>query len=99
MAGDVQRVQLTFGPGAGKVIVDSLVEVIERFATVTPVPAADNDNPHAPAVEPWAFFSPSHDGDVVSYLDDRNQIRHVPVKRMTEVPRAWRRLYVEVRDA
>jgi hypothetical protein len=47
------------------------------------------------AVEPWTFYSAAHECNLISYLDDRNQVRHVPDKSGYTVPESWRRLYVE----
>lgn len=45
------------------------------------------------AVEPWMFYSPAHECNLLSYLDDRNQVRHC--KPDMVVPDSWRKIYVE----
>lgn len=40
--------------------------------------------------EPWTFHSPQEKRDVVAFVDDRNQVRHVPVDRADDVPATWR---------
>lgn len=45
------------------------------------------------AVEPWMFYSPAHECNLLSYLDDRNQVRHC--KPDLVVPDSWRKIYVE----
>lgn len=45
------------------------------------------------AVEPWRFYSPAHQENLVSYLDDRNQVRHC--REGIDVPDTWRKIYVE----
>lgn len=68
-------------------------------AALTPPPAAPDDGhartPYDAGLEPWAFHSPTHGGDVMAYIDDRNQVRHVPTTRTSEVPKAWRRIWIE----
>lgn len=43
--------------------------------------------------EPWTFRDsrPPHD-DVGAWIDDRNQVRHIPEKDAGDVPRHWRRV-------
>lgn len=45
------------------------------------------------AVEPWRFYSPAHQENLVSYLDDRNQVRHC--REDMDVPESWRKIYLE----
>lgn len=45
------------------------------------------------AVEPWRFYSPAHQENLISYLDDRNQVRHC--REAMAVPDTWRKIYVE----
>jgi hypothetical protein len=64
----------------------------------TPEAAAGTSrNPHDIGLEPWSFHDPAQKCDVVAYIDDRNQVRHVPVSRSSEVPKAWRRVWLEDR--
>ena len=67
-------------------------------------PAADAAAP-APAttpydlgLEPWTFHDPRQACEVVAYLDPQNQIRHVPTTRASEVPKAWRRVWLQPRS-
>lgn len=57
------------------------------------------DGADRPNAEPWRFHSPSAGADVAAYLDDHNQVRHVPTTRVTDVPKHWRRIYVDRTDA
>lgn len=47
---------------------------------------------------PWSFHDPRQGCDVVAYLDPRNLIRHVPITRATDVPKTWRRVWLESRS-
>jgi hypothetical protein len=53
--------------------------------------------PYDLGLEPWTFHDPSQKVDVMAYIDDRNQVRHVPTTRTSEVPKAWRRVWIEPR--
>lgn len=44
--------------------------------------------------EPWTFHDPRQKCDVTAFIDDRNQIRHVPLSRLGEVPGGWRRVFL-----
>lgn len=59
--------------------------------------AGTTRNPYDIGLEPWSFHDPGQKCDVVAYIDDRNQVRHVPVSRSSEVPKAWRRVWLEDR--
>jgi len=43
-------------------------------------------------IEPWTFHDPRQKCDVSVFVDDRNQVRHVPTTRRGEVPASWRRV-------
>jgi hypothetical protein len=45
--------------------------------------------------EPWVIYSPLGRHHLVTYVDDRNQIRHCTED--LSVPESWRKLYVEKR--
>jgi hypothetical protein len=70
---------------------------VEAISAPYPAPAesAHARTPYDVGLEPWTFHSPSHGGDVMAYIDDRNQVRHVPTTRTSEVPKAWRRIWIE----
>lgn len=61
------------------------LRVANLGGTVEPEPAACHH-------EPWQFHSPHDKLDVVAFVDDAQQVRHVPVTRADEVPKAWRRI-------
>lgn len=88
-----QLIELSLAPGAGEALAQAVRAVIEQYGAVAPA----GSNPNRPDVEPWVFHSPSAACDVVAYLDDHNQIRHVPVTRTVDIPGSWRRVFVERR--
>lgn len=67
-------------------------------AATEPAPAGPGTNPYDIGLVPWAFHSPSHGCEVAAYIDDRNQVRHVPVSRTSDVPHTWQRVWLEDRD-
>lgn len=73
-----------------------LLEAIKPGPPGQPMPDPGPD--HGPEVEYWAFYDPRQDTPVTAYLDPQNQVRHVPVGRATEVPKTWRRIYLEVKE-
>lgn len=82
-----------FDPEQLSAVLDAL-----RAATV-PAPSPQPDplmlSPELLAeagIEPWTFHSPHDKCDVTVYVDDRNQVRHVPTSRRREVPAGWRRV-------
>jgi len=80
--------------------IDGIVSrVIEAYAPspADATAAPTSRNPYDIGLEPWAFHDPKQKCDVVAYIDDRNQVRHVPVSRSSEVPKAWRRVWLEDR--
>lgn len=80
---------------------EAVVGLLMRIATplpAEPVPADDEQHATTPfdlGMTPWCFHSPVHGADVVAYVDDRNQLRHVPTTRATEVPKTWQRVWLE----
>lgn len=78
----------------------------EQFAAFiaaisTPVPLDDPrpaQTPYDLGLEPWTFHDPRQACDVVAYLDPQNQVRHAPTTRAAEVPKAWRRMWLQPRD-
>jgi len=68
--------------------------IAERLGTPPPADAAPAVTPFDLGLVPWAFHDPQQGCEVVSYLDDREQVRHVPTTRMTEVPKKWRHLWI-----
>lgn len=87
-----QQIEITLAPGAGEALARVIVEVVEQYASARIANVIEH---HGPAVEPWTFCSPHSRCDVTAYLDDHNQVRHVPVTRTTDVPAHWRRLFIE----
>lgn len=53
--------------------------------------------PYDLGLEPWTFHDPRQACEVVAYLDPQNQVRHVPTTRASEVPKAWRRMWLQPR--
>lgn len=88
----VQKIEITFPPEAVENFARMLREIVNPPQAGTPVHAR---TPYDVGLEPWAFHSPSHGCDVMAYIDDRNQVRHVPTSRTSEVPKAWRRVWIE----
>ena len=77
---------------------EDLRELLGRLAGPPQVPADGEMHavtPYDLGLEPWAFHDPRQRVDVVTYVDDRNQLRHVPTTRAGEVPRHWRRVWLE----
>ena len=71
---------------------------IKAISEPVSLPATERaQTPYDLGLEPWTFHSPHDQADVVAYVDDRNQLRHVSPSRVSEVPKAWRRVWVEVR--
>lgn len=96
-----QQIEITFAPGAGEAVATFIRELVEQHATARALPA----EPAKPATNPldlglelWSFHSPSAACDVVAYVDDHNQVRHVPTTRVGDVPRHWRRIWLEDRS-
>lgn len=92
MTAEPQRVELSFAPDTGAQIAEAILSIIERNATAAPEPLP----PRGPDVEPWQFYSPHAKCEVSAYLDDRNQMRHVAVHNIPDVPKHWRRVYLAV---
>ena len=79
----------------------------DQFATLVDLLGARSQPASAPApvrnpldlgLELWSFHSPSAGCAVVAYVDDHNQVRHVPETRTTDVPAHWRRIWLEDRS-
>lgn len=100
MAGK-QQIEISFAPGSAEAVIAMMREFIRANAPLPaePVPADDEEEraitPFDLGLTPWQFHSPAHGGDVVAYIDDRNQVRHVPTTRATEVPKTWLRVWLE----
>jgi hypothetical protein len=86
-----------FAPAARRQLT-TIVQQAIRSAT----PASQPSPPpaEAPAAAPlwdyvpWRFYAPREDCDVIAFLDDREQVRHVPAVSAANVPAGWRMLYV-----
>lgn len=90
--GEKQIVRIDgFSPGALR----QLTNAIRNGTSATP-PAAAAPSPFAgPYYEPWSFYAPQEAEDVLAFLDDRQQVRHIPVSVVAQgVPSAWRQLFV-----
>lgn len=76
------------------VIANGLVMLIAElraanvFAGRTPEP----EPTPAPAAKQWTFHDPRQKCEVGAWLDDREQVRHIPLDREDEVPGHWRKL-------
>lgn len=98
-----QRIEINFGPGVDEQLARALRGLLrlgEPIAPPAPEPAAETHalTPYDLGLAPWAFHSPSHGGDVMAYVDDRNQLRHVPSTRTAEVPPTWQRVWLQPRS-
>lgn len=72
---------------------DTLVSLLARLLP-PPLPAAGTPTLEDLA-EPWAFPSPRHRGEqVIAFVDDVNQVRHVLASRVDEVPTTWRKMWL-----
>lgn len=80
-------VEITFDPAA----LAELIRAVAREHSAATAAAG-------PAVEPWKFYSPHAKCEVTAYLDDRQQLRHVPLSRTADVPKHWQRVYVEASE-
>lgn len=68
------------------------LRVANRFAGSAPAPEP------APPGEPldlWTFHDPHLKREVGAWVDDRNQVRHIPVTDADVVPRHWRRIRLD----
>lgn len=88
------RVEHALDPEAAEL----LRELVAAFAPPAPAEPRPAQTPYDIGLEPWAFHDPRQKVDVVAYLDPQNQIRHVPITRASEVPKAWRRVWLESRE-
>lgn len=84
-------------PDQFSTLVDLLAARTLPAGLVVTAAAGTTRNPYDIGLEPWSFHDPAQKCDVVAYIDDRNQVRHVPVSRSSEVPKAWRRVWLEDR--
>lgn len=91
--GETQKIEITFDPEAFGAFMQQVAEAVRG----TPHPAPPAQTPADLGLEQWAFRSPSAGCDVVAYVDDHNQVRHVPTTRTSEVPVRWRRVWLEDR--
>jgi hypothetical protein len=79
------------GKSLGRAIAEHLAAKHEP--PVEPPPAGDA--PPAVHIEPWHVFGPREQATVAAYVDDAAQQRWVRVDREHEVPKTWRKLYVQ----
>jgi hypothetical protein len=74
-----------------------LATLVELFAPPPePQAPAAAETPYDLGLEPFTLYSATHGCDVVAYIDPQKQMRHVPTSRGTDVPKTWRRVWVEV---
>lgn len=90
------RVELALEPEAAELLRE-LVDAVAK-PIVTNLDTLPAQTPYDLGLEPWTFRDPQQGCDVVAYLDPQNQIRHVPTTRATEVPKTWRRMWLEPRE-
>jgi len=57
-----------------------------------PAPAPVDQSEAADPYEPWTFYDPKRQSEVTAYLDPQNQLRHVPLGQIPDVPKTWRRV-------
>lgn len=95
-----QRIEIVFAPDAGAILASAVIEVIDRLTENQhrAAEAAPATTPYDLGLEPWAFHDPRQACEVVAYLDPQNQVRHVPTTRASEVPKAWRRMWLQPRE-
>jgi hypothetical protein len=92
-----QRVEIHFASETVQALAEAFAagRAVERVA-VPPVETPPA-GPHDVGLELWTFHDPQQKIDVMAYVDDRNQVRHVPVTRASDVPKAWRPVWLENR--
>ena len=95
-----QRIEIAFAPDTvaelARAVIDVTARIVdEQRAEQAPKPAT---TPYDLGLEPWAFHDPRQACEVVAYLDPQNQVRHVPTTRASEVPKAWRRMWLQPRE-
>lgn len=85
-----------------------LKAIIEALRPADPAEAPEPQRPTVPSpdellammaevgIEPWTFQRPKHpgEGQVTAYVDDHNQVRHVALSQIEDVPKHWRRIYL-----
>jgi hypothetical protein len=79
------------GGSIGRAIAEQLAA---KPAEPAPEPVATIETPGV-HVEPWHIFGPREQTIMAAYVDDAAQQRWVPVAREHEVPKGWRKLYVQ----
>lgn len=78
------------GSSIGRAIAEQFTEREQQRAAAEPA-----DAPAAVHIEPWHIFDPRRQAVTAAYLDDANQTRWVPVADELDVPKAWRKLFVQ----
>jgi hypothetical protein len=95
--GETQKIEITFDPEA----LGALMRQVAETARIAATPAAEPEHaltPYDLGLAPWVFHDPRQGCDVMAYVDDREQVRHVPSTRATEVPASWRRVWLQPRS-
>jgi hypothetical protein len=80
------------GGSIGRAIAEQLAAKPAEPEPAEPAATAETPGVH---IEPWHIFGAREQTIVAAYVDDAAQQRWVPVAREHEVPKAWRKLYVE----
>lgn len=80
------------GKSLGRAIAEQLAAKHEP-APEQPIAVTNTERPIE--IEPWHIFGPREQALVAAYVDDAAQQRWVRVDREHEVPKAWRKLYVQ----
>ncbi len=98
--GEIQRHHVTHHLSAElRALLKATVGILGKLEPPPPpAPEATSPDTDTPEIEHWMFYDPRQRCDVVAFLDADNQIRHVPANRAHEVPKTWRRVFIEVED-
>lgn len=94
--GEIQQHVHNLGPETLDAMRDMLAALRTGGPTHDPS-CVTAQTPYDLGLIPWQFHDPRQKVDVVAYVDDRNQVRHVPTTRATEVPKTWQRVWLEPR--
>ena len=95
--GETQRLEIHFSDASIQALHDAFAAG-RRAEQQAAEPQQRALTPYDLGLEPWAFHDPRQACEVVAYLDPQNQLRHVPTTRASEVPKAWRRVWLQPRD-
>jgi len=98
--GETQRLEIHFSDASIQALHDAFRagRDAERRAAEPEPAEAHALTPYDLGLVPWTFHDPQQRCDVMAYVDDREQVRHVPTTRATEVPASWRRVWLQPRS-